>query len=118
MLGDSNIDHLQFNSSDIEKSRHKPLIKELCDKILPQGVKQCVTGFTHSRQGQRDTLLDVLYTNAHQKLSNVQAVTRGASDHKIISAVRHSKNVDLLDIQRNEATRILIKNYFWKKLGK
>ena len=93
VLGDSNIDHSLFNTSDISKSRHKPLVTELCDRIFPHGVKQCLTGFTHSRPGQRDSLLDVLYTNAPQKMSNIQAVTRGASDHKIVTAVRHCKNV-------------------------
>ena len=119
VLGDSNIDHLLINATDISKSRHSALITELSDKVYPHGVKQCVTGFTHSRQGQRDTLIDVLYTNAPQKLSSVQAVTRGASDHKILSTVRHSKNiVQRADIRRKEATNTLMKVCFWKKFVK
>ena len=38
-------------------------------------------------------MIDDIYTNNPEKLSNVQSIVRGESDHKIISVVRHSKNV-------------------------
>ena len=45
------------------------------------------------RPGQKDSLLDVIYTNNPEKLSSVQSIARGVSDHKMISVVRHSKSV-------------------------
>ena len=93
VLGDSNLDHLLLGSPDLSKYRHKDLFAALCEKIYPLGVKQCVQGHSHSRHGERQSLIDILYTNCYGKLSNVQAISRGASDHKIITAVRCSKNI-------------------------
>ena len=92
VMGDSNLDHLLIGSPDLQQYRHRDLIDSLCNRIYPLGVKQCIQGYTHSRHGQRQSLIDILYSNCPQKLSNVQAITRGASDHKVITAVRCSKN--------------------------
>ena len=93
VLGDSNIDHLFIGSPQLSQYRHKDLLNQLCNRIYPLGVKQCVQGYTHSRPGQRHSLLDVVYTNNPQKLASVQTIGQGNSDHKIISVVRNAKNI-------------------------
>ena len=93
VLGDCNIDHLMIGSTELPQYRNKDLLSHLCDRIYPLGVRQCIQGHTHSRPGQRNSLLDVIYTNNPEKLSNVTSIARGESDHKVIFAVRHSKVV-------------------------
>ena len=93
VLGDSNIDHLMLGSSELNQYRHKDLLTHLCDRIYPLGVRQCVKSFTHSRSGQRNSLLDVVYSNNTEKISTVTSIPRGESDHNIITVVRHSKSV-------------------------
>ena len=93
VLGDSNIDHQMIGSPDLPQYRNKDLLSKLCDRIYPLGVRQCIQSHTHSRPGQRNSLLDVIYTNNPEKLSSVTSVDRGESDHKVIIAVRRSKVV-------------------------
>ena len=93
VLGDSNLDHLLIGSPELQQYRHRDLVELLCNRMYPLGVKQCIQGHTHSRYGQRQSLIDILYSNCPQKRSNVQAITRGASDHKVITAVRCSKDI-------------------------
>ena len=46
----------------------------------------------HNWPGAKDSLLDVLYTNATRKITSVQTHYRG-SDHKLIFCVRLARNM-------------------------
>ena len=43
--------------------------------------------------GQRDSLLDLLFTNVPEKMSEVQTQVKGSSDHRYISATRYAKSI-------------------------
>ena len=62
----------------------KSLVEELKNRIMSHGVIQCVRGTTRSWPGQADTCLDLVFTNVPEKLSEVQALVRGYSDHKLV----------------------------------
>ena len=91
VMGDSNVDHLMIDSNELTKSKHKPFIDMLINKILPYGVRQCVSNATHFRPGAKESLIDICYTNDPDRLASVQAIPRGPSEHRLIMAVRHSK---------------------------
>ena len=95
---DANIDALTWNFENPLPPNHsnvklKPLINDLFDRILPQGVSQLVMVPTHAQQGIATKCLDHLYTNQPAKLSDVQAEFTGMSDHKIIKVNRYSKSL-------------------------
>ena len=96
-LGDTNLDFLTWTKTDLSPThrtvKQKPLIIALFDRILSRGVKQLITTFTHSWPGQVDSGLDHFYTNAPWKISSIQVMTEGHSDHKIIHAVRVAKMI-------------------------
>ena len=96
-LGDANLDFLTWTKTDLNPQhrsvKQKPLIIAIFDRILSRGVKQLVTTFTHSWPGQENSGLDHFYTNAPGKVSSLQILNEGHSDHKIIHAVRVSKSI-------------------------
>ena len=68
VMGDFNIDFLNFYRTDLPSScqayRLQPLVDELFSRIIPHGVKQCVVGATRQGgAGQADSGLDHLWTN-------------------------------------------------------
>ena len=68
VMGDFNLDFLNFFTTDTSSSsqsrRLKPLVDELFARIVPHGVKQCVVGPTRQgRSGQADSGLDHFWTN-------------------------------------------------------
>ena len=64
------------------------------NKIFPYGVRQCVMSATHLRPRTKPSLLDVCYTTDPDKMASVQAVTRGASEHRMIVAMRKTKSTN------------------------
>ena len=94
---DANLDHLTwrdqenlpYNSSSV---RLKSLIDALFTRIIPLGVAQLVKGATRMQKGQPKTGLDHLYTNRVEKLSAVQTLFTGASDHKLLKVTRYTKS--------------------------
>ena len=97
VLGDMNINHLEWTRDDLPPNNQthklKPLISELFTRILPQGVSQMVTSATWSRPTQPESGLDHLYSNKPTKLSPVQVLHCGGSDHKIIGCTRYSNSI-------------------------
>ena len=95
VCGDINLNHLDWGLPRVLQSSQTkklmPLIEELFEKILPYGVVQCVTAATRFMTGQPQTGLDHFYTNCPEKLSSINAVFWGGSDHKMIFGTRHSK---------------------------
>ena len=89
VLGDCNLDHQKFDNAGVLQ----PLVDSLVQQIYPHGVVQCVQDVTHSRPGQVSSGLDHIYTNVPEKLSQVQAKIYSYSDHKLILATRHAKNI-------------------------
>ena len=96
-MGDVNLDFLTWTKTDLDPEHKtvklKQLIVELFDRILSRGVKQCVTAPTRSWPGQADSGLDHFYTNAPSKVSAVQVSFEGASDHRLIHAVRFCSKI-------------------------
>ena len=95
VLGDINLNFLEFWTEVSEASAHfnryRPLVHALLDHVIPHGFSQLITEVTRIQQNQTPALLDHLWTNKPDKLSNIQTFFVGGSDHKIISAIRHTK---------------------------
>ena len=97
VLGDMNINHLDWSqpigTQSSQSVKLRPLVEKLFTKIFPHSVSQCVTVPTRFMQGQTPSGLDHFYTNHPEKLSVVQTQFFGGSDHKMIMATRHSKEI-------------------------
>ena len=97
VLGDVNINHLEWTRDDSSANNQKfklnSLISDLFTRILPLGVSQLVNVATWSRPNQPESGLDHLYSNQPNKLSPIQVLDFGASDHKIIGCTRYSKSM-------------------------
>ena len=97
VLGDLNLNFLEWARDDLppnnQTQKLKPLIAELFSRILPHGVSQLVKSATRIRVGQPESGLDHFYSNEPNKLSPVQVVTCGGSDHKLIGATRYSSKI-------------------------
>ena len=90
-MGDFNLDSESLHGSN---GRHQPLVDALLRQVAPLGVVQCAPGGTWTPQGRqrgRPAGLDHHWTNRPEKLSPVEALAMGHSDHKLISAVRYTK---------------------------
>ena len=95
VMGDFNLDFLNFHRTDLpsnsQATRLKPLVDEIFTRVVPHGVKQCVVGATRQgRVGQADSGLDHLWTNTPGKMSQIYTQYNG-SDHKVIMGVRYTK---------------------------
>ena len=116
-LGDYNLDSESLHSTN---GRHQPLVDALLRQVAPLGVVQCAPGGTWTPQGGqrgRPAGLDHHWTNRPDKLSQVQALAMGHSDHKLISAVRLTKVVKEVGQKytRREVTKTLTKINLRKK---
>ena len=69
------------------------LINNLFSKIFPHGISQLVSGPTRHFPGQKSSGLDHLYTNAPDKICNVEKHFCGGSDHMLITASRKSSSI-------------------------
>ena len=89
VLGDINLNSLKFDNAGV----NQPLVDAMMENIYPHGVVQCVKGATHFWPGQTPSGLDHIYTNVPEKLGQVQVKICGSSDHRLILATRHTKNI-------------------------
>ena len=95
---DSNLDHttwseeqenLPNHSSSIT---HKELIEKLFTAIFCEGVVNMVAGPTWHR-GQHKAGLDQVYSNKPEKLSPIELLWTGMSDHAVLKTHRWSKSL-------------------------
>ena len=97
VAGDMNINHIDWtfddNSASNQTKRMRPLITELFTRILPHGVSQLVKTATYSAPHQPESGLDHFYSNDPSKLSQVQVISNGGSDHKLLLATRYSSSI-------------------------
>ena len=97
LLGDLNINFLEYNKSHIpvnsQSYKLRKLINLLFARIIPLGAVQCVNVATRISPNQEDSGLDHYFCTDPSKLSEVQTIINGASDHKILFATRFSKSV-------------------------
>ena len=97
VTGDMNINHLEWAKDDLASSTQthklKPLISELFSRILPHGVYQLVTAATRFRENQPESGLDHFYSNQPNKISPLQVIHCGGSDHKLIGATRYASSI-------------------------
>ena len=96
VLGDINLNFLTWTKNvptGSQAYRLRPLADQLFNKILPHGMTQCVTVPTRFWLGQEPSGLDHFYTNHPEKLSDVQVIFQGGSDHRLIFATRYSKSI-------------------------
>ena len=97
VLGDVNINHIDWTKEDSSAShqtkRLRPLINHLFERILSQGVVQLVSKPTRIAPHQPPSGLDHLYTNEPKKMSPVQVIPNGSSDHSILLATRYAKSI-------------------------
>ena len=95
VCGDINLNHLDWCLPSYQQSSQTkklmPLIEKLFQQIIPLGVVQCVNVATRFMVGQPKTGIDHFYTNCPEKLSQVNTMFWGGSDHKMIFATRHAK---------------------------
>ena len=90
-LGDMNLDSARLLGSS---GPQQPLVDALLRQVVPLGATQCAPAATWTPQGEQrgePSGLDHHWTNRPDKLSEVEALIIGKSDHKLISAVRHTK---------------------------
>ena len=90
-LGDYNICSMNIHQQNGEK---QCLVDALLTRILPEGVTQCVRGPTRFPQGAQlhpPAGLDHFWSSAPEKLSEVQVIAQGSSDHAVIHGVRITK---------------------------
>ena len=94
-LGLSNF--LTWNNPNLPLSSHSrkllPLVTALFDNIIPHGFVQLVTQATRFMSGREPSGLDHIYTNRPEKMSEVQVVFRGSSDHRLVLSTRYTKSV-------------------------
>ena len=95
---DANLDFLTWRNTDHLEPHHssirlKSLVDTLFDRIIPLGVSQLVTGATRMERGSPSTGLDHLYSNRADKLSPVQTIYTGMSDHKLLKCQRFTKSL-------------------------
>ena len=97
LLGDLNLNFLEYSKPSIptnsQSYKLRSLIQLLSERILPLGAVQCVSVATRVWANQEPSGLDHYYTTNPRKLSDVQAINIGSSDHKIIFATRFAKNI-------------------------
>ena len=97
VTGDMNINHIDWtfddNSASNQTKRLRPLITELFTRILPHGVSQLVKSATYFAPHQPKSGLDHFYSNDPSKLSPVQVISNGESDHKLLLATRYSSSI-------------------------
>ena len=97
VLGDMNINHLEWTRTDLPSNNQtyklKPLINDLFTRILPHGVSQLVTTATWVRPNQPESGLDHLYSNQPNKLSPIEVLNCGGSDHKIVGCTRYASSI-------------------------
>ena len=97
VMGDTNLDYLDFNKDAHELSDHaaqlRPLVNALQVHIIPHGFLQLMNEVTRIWPGQDPSLLDQHWTNRPEKISSVNSFHQGSSDHKLIISMRHTKTV-------------------------
>ena len=96
VTGDMNINHLDWtddNTASNQTKKLRPLITELFTRIFPHGISQLVSSATYNAPHQPASGLDHFYTNDPRKLSSVQVITNGMSDHKLLLATRYSTSI-------------------------
>ena len=97
VTGDINLNHLEWTKDDLpannQTKKLRPLINALFTRILPHGVSQLVTTATRVWPGQPDSGLDHFYSNTPGKLSPIQVINCGASDHKLLLATRYAASI-------------------------
>ena len=97
VTGDCNLDFLKWTRTDLPTNSHtaklKPLISALFEKILSQGVSQCVRVATRSWRGVEDSGLDHYYCNRPDKISDIQTQYQAGSDHRLIFTTRYAKAI-------------------------
>jgi len=88
VMGDFNIDQCNWT---LPNTRLKSLIHALFMQILPRGVSQLVIGPTRHCPYQSSSGLDHFYTNSPSRISCVEKIVCGGSDHMLISVKRSTK---------------------------
>ena len=95
---DSNLDHTTWSEEQHNLPRHfssvthKALIERLATKVFCEGVVNMVEGNTWHR-GPLRAGLDQVYSNKPEKLSPVELLWTGMSDHALLKTNRWSKTV-------------------------
>ena len=95
---DSNLDHTTWTEETDNLPRHsssishKQLIEQLFTEVFSQGTMNMVAGHTWYR-GQLKAGLDQVCSNQPQKLSPVETIWTGMSDHALLKTHRWSKTV-------------------------
>ena len=95
VMGDTNLDYLDFHKDVHQVQDHaarlRPLTHALQDLAVPNGFLQLIPNATGIWSGQEPSLLDHHWTNKPEKITNVHTFYQGASDHKLIFSIRHTK---------------------------
>ena len=97
VMGDINLDFLKWNAPHQPGSHHRHRLHKLAhalfERIFPFGFAQLVTVATRFWPGQEPSGLDHWYTNKPEKMSNIQVVNQGGSDHRLIFGIRYCKSL-------------------------
>ena len=99
VLMDANIDSLTWNKDpNLLPPNHRSvkmrgLAEDLFSRIFPHGVSMMVFEATRAENRAEAACLDHVYSNKPEKLSPVQTLWTGMSDHKLLKVKRFSKTI-------------------------
>ena len=79
-------------STSSQAYKLRSLTKELFYRIILHVFVQLVTVPTRVSSSQKQSVLDHVYTNFPEKMSEIQAVFKGSSDHKLICCTRFTRS--------------------------
>ena len=96
---DANLDAMTWRNEPHTQPRHSTsrthtaLIDALFDRILPMGVEMMTPTTPTWARGEKKSCLDHVYTTAPSKLSPVETIWTGMSDHALIKFGRFTKEM-------------------------
>ena len=96
---DANLDAIMWRNEPHTLPRHSTsrthaaLIDALFDRILPMGVEMMTPTTPTWARGHKKSCLDHVYTTAPSKLSPVETIWTGMSDHALIKFGRFTKSM-------------------------
>ena len=95
VLMDANLDSLTWTKDPVYShqataafTKLRSLAEDLFSRIFPQGVSMLVSEATRAENGAEAACLDHVYSNKPEKLSPVQTMWTGMSDHKMLKVKR------------------------------
>ena len=89
LIGDLNLDFLEWGHPE---ERHKSMVEKVKTEIEILGFTQLVNGMTRCWIDQKDSAVDHIWTNAHNRIISHSNTVRSGSDHNVVSVLVRLKD--------------------------